>query len=471
MSLKNIDNIMRDMNLSKYLTSIMVLFYIPLIIFDIPFRDDLSRLYGSYIDLFLLGRPAADIVFSIISFGSPGPNLSPLPKIISLAFLCMTSIVIYRRFFESKGLVGALAVFLLLANPFILQNFAYQYDSLPMTMAIFLSSIAYCLDVKSIYKRLILITSLLFISLCLYQAGIIVCACLVICGILQSICAGKSLNELFVKNIHFLLAAIIAVLFYYFIIIHNNNQLSSRGELASLDGIFNNFRFISNKLKELYGSKYEVCVVILSFIIISCSLYLILNNKNSCAIFIPLLFIALVFVSLLPSGILKEGFVGPRTLMALGSLWIALAIVFKLFKVPSYIILITFLILLSNSFMIAFGFTGELREQESRYNTATTQIINYTLNEKNNSYKTVHVHNKLSKSKQEKNYIAMNSFIDWMNPEEAWVFRFFLKNHGEDRVVNDWTDGGGDIPNESIDFDNKYFYSIKSGDGIHIILK
>ncbi|WP_370607287.1 glucosyltransferase domain-containing protein [Citrobacter werkmanii] len=468
---KRINNIISEFNYRNVLGFTIFIYYISLIVFDYPFRDDLSRSYGGYVDLFLLGRPLADTLYNIISFGLPVANISPLPKIISLALVICSSIIVYKYFFSSRGLVGAIACFLFLSNPFILQNFAYQYDSLPMTASILLTCIAACLNTKSLLTTFIIALSLLLMSLCLYQASIIICACLVLCRIIKSVISNQSIKETISIGFVYTLAAIIALTIYYLLVINGNNQLTSRGGIAAVNGIISNYVFINDRLSDLYSWLWVYLIALLPLLVLVVTLYYYNNGVGINALLVIPLLVLLFVLSLFPSLVLKEGFVGPRTLMAFSAFWIGISILLTSTFYTRIFCVLIYLLLMINSFMISFGFNGELRAQQVRYSTVSNQVLNYTLSPINNDVKKVIVHNKLSKWKEEKNYIKMNKFIDWMNPEEAWAFRFYLRNHGEHRVVSDWSDSGGRIPGKRSDLDTIYFSSIRDNDTLHIIMK
>ncbi|EKI2863937.1 hypothetical protein PD365_004856, partial [Escherichia coli] len=110
---------MRISKNEKYLSLIMIAFYLPFLLSDLPFRDDLSRTYWGFVGLSQLGRPLADIVYSLVGFGYEGVNLSPMPKIIALLIILSSAIFSYRTLFNSIGATGLLSLSIFFANPFI----------------------------------------------------------------------------------------------------------------------------------------------------------------------------------------------------------------------------------------------------------------------------------------------------------------------------------------------------------------
>ncbi|HGG8838781.1 TPA: glucosyltransferase domain-containing protein, partial [Enterobacter hormaechei subsp. xiangfangensis] len=156
----------------KYLSLIIIAFYLPFLLSDLPFRDDLSRTYWGFVGLSQLGRPLADIAYSLVGFGYEGVNLSPMPKIIALSLLLSSAIFSYRKLFNSTGVTGLLSLSIFFANPFIIQNFAYQYDCFPMALSILLSTVSVLYRPRSSYFYFLSSSLLLASAISLYQASI-----------------------------------------------------------------------------------------------------------------------------------------------------------------------------------------------------------------------------------------------------------------------------------------------------------
>lgn len=116
---------------------ISLLFIYPLINYGIYFRDDLDRSVTGYYGWSVLGRPLADLVSQLAS-ASAGKLLDifPYSLIASGIFIAASSLLI-KKFLDTyevknSGFSAALLVF----NPFMLQNLAYKFDSLSMSLSL-----------------------------------------------------------------------------------------------------------------------------------------------------------------------------------------------------------------------------------------------------------------------------------------------------------------------------------------------
>lgn len=127
-----------------FYSGIALLFIYPLIQAGIFYRDDLDRAITGQYGWRGLGRPVADILMKVLSAsGHYNLDLYPYTMIASCLFIGGASLLLSdhlsRLEVPSHKLVAALLIF----NPFMLQNIAYRYDSLGMSIAFFLAVMAY----------------------------------------------------------------------------------------------------------------------------------------------------------------------------------------------------------------------------------------------------------------------------------------------------------------------------------------
>nr|CBX82211.1 Uncharacterized 55.3 kDa protein in gtrB 5'region [Erwinia amylovora ATCC BAA-2158] len=147
-----------------------LLFIYPIIQSGVFYRDDLDRSITGQYGWRGLGRPVADILMKILSAsGHYNLDLFPYTMIASCLFIAGASLLLSRHLIKldipNEKIVAALLIF----NPFILQNMAYRYDCLGMSVAFFLATMAYTYDNSSVFKSISvkIITGVL--SLTLYQ--------------------------------------------------------------------------------------------------------------------------------------------------------------------------------------------------------------------------------------------------------------------------------------------------------------
>lgn len=151
---------------------IAILYFMPAILSDRYYIDDIGRSIYGYSDWIYNGRPLADFVMKSLNFGMPLVDLSPATQILSVALLS------YFLSCASYAFTGTLnyknilipSIFFL-SNPFFLENISYKFDSLPMTLS--LCAIILCFILSGgIFFRLVLGVAMIVSSLSLYQASI-----------------------------------------------------------------------------------------------------------------------------------------------------------------------------------------------------------------------------------------------------------------------------------------------------------
>ncbi|WP_222888223.1 glucosyltransferase domain-containing protein [Enterobacter sp. C2] len=156
-----------------FITFILSLIYCSgLIIAGMNYLDDYGRYLGGYTGWSINGRPFADLLMTAFNFGSPLLDLSPLPLIMSLMILSVSGLIITSKFLTHENVyIRSVVAFLLIANPFFLENLSFKYDILPMSLSILALSLAFYKT--SIYKvDFLLPIFLIFVSLGLYQASL-----------------------------------------------------------------------------------------------------------------------------------------------------------------------------------------------------------------------------------------------------------------------------------------------------------
>ena len=323
-----------------FITFALSLFYCSgLIIAGINYLDDYGRYLGGYTGWSINGRPFADLLMTAFNFGSPLLDLSPLPLIISLMILSASGLIITNKFINhEKVYIKSVAAFLLIANPFFLENLSFKYDIFPMSLSILAISLTFCKT--NVYKLdIFLPIFLLFISLGLYQASL---GIFIILSSLEfidfTINSDKSLKTRLVvvltRGIQFFLAYVL----YKFIIVQyfvageyslnlaRTIQLNAEGAMTVLNNFYKFNIFIGN-----YIDSMPKALVAWYILVLTGSLCFLTNKvwKRSKSFFniitlliSPLLFYVFSFAHFL---ILENTVTTSRVMISFGAALIALA--------------------------------------------------------------------------------------------------------------------------------------------------
>lgn len=158
--------------LARWLTffCLYALFAMPIILANTAYIDDLGRSLRGYAQWNNVGRPITNILMRAVNFDRRTlTNLAPLPLLLSIVVLSLASA------WASIGLrlrlgVGMLALGIVVCNPFFLENLSYQFDSLPMSLAVCSAMMPLLLSESTNQKALFLFGFVaVLVSLNLYQ--------------------------------------------------------------------------------------------------------------------------------------------------------------------------------------------------------------------------------------------------------------------------------------------------------------
>lgn len=164
------------MNKNKYFylySLLLFLWCLPFLFYQDFYRDDYTRLVSGYAGWENAGRPLATLLYNLLSMNiGTISNLYPLPmflSILSLAYVFSKLHENIKRYHSAfSDWIITPAILLIVANPFFIQNLAYQYDVLPMCLALATSLLAF-LILDNSKKNIAISVLLLVISLSFYQ--------------------------------------------------------------------------------------------------------------------------------------------------------------------------------------------------------------------------------------------------------------------------------------------------------------
>lgn len=314
-------------------TGLALLFVYPLIQAGIFYRDDLDRSITGQYGWRGLGRPVADILMKILSAsGHSNLDLFPYTLIASCLFIAGSSFAL-SNYLKQRNVSHAVAISaLLIFNPYLLQNIAYRYDSLGMSVAFFLAVISYTYR----HQHLILQTAVKLIAgilcLTLYQP----CANIFI-GLLAIDIAVIAVKQTSTLKSSVRLTArktLLFLAFYLFYTLIFSPKNNARAELIPLNerGL-EHLAMTLNALKDLVFAYFHQPVYLyflvpatIAFMVMFFSFY---TQKQKIISFIIYSAISLLIflVSLMgPTIFLQDAPVYPRTLVSFSVIMVIIAI-------------------------------------------------------------------------------------------------------------------------------------------------
>lgn len=147
----NFDSFHKEKISFTILAFLSILFIYPLLSYGVYFRDDLDRAVTGYYGWSNSGRPLAELIISIVSAsGDRLLDFFPYTLIFSSISVALSCLLVKKLLDDYECPNSLISSSLLIFNPFMLQNLAYRYDSLSMSLAFFLAILSYTYSHKDI---------------------------------------------------------------------------------------------------------------------------------------------------------------------------------------------------------------------------------------------------------------------------------------------------------------------------------
>lgn len=114
------------------------LYATPILLLNNMYYDDIGRSIYGYFSWGIDGRPLSDVIMKMLILGSPATDISPYPQIICLIIMSLLCYMMHKQFNPSQkfGWICFTPVFL---SPFFIQNIAFKFDSLVMSLSVILA--------------------------------------------------------------------------------------------------------------------------------------------------------------------------------------------------------------------------------------------------------------------------------------------------------------------------------------------
>lgn len=133
-------------SIGSFFVSIFIVFSCLIRFFssNIYYIDDMTRtVSGSGWDI--VGRPLSSLTMQVLSGGRFVQDLSPLTQVLGVIFVTLAAYLLSLSFLKGGeiNLLRILFILVIALNPYMLEIYAYKYDSLPYPMGVFFAALAY----------------------------------------------------------------------------------------------------------------------------------------------------------------------------------------------------------------------------------------------------------------------------------------------------------------------------------------
>lgn len=280
----------RDRRFTITLLSLCIIYIIPIVLADRYYVDDLGRSQWGYSSWSTNGRPLADLLMRLLGFGGENIiDISPLTLIFSVLVFVFSAYYYFKSNFGDTGPVfSAVIFFFAFANPFLLENLSYKFDSLPMIIALSLLVFAF-VNIGSKTKCWLLSVFVILASLCLYQAAIGFFVCLAVMEFVQQY-AKATLHPVNVVSIYkSAIARIMQLLSAYVVyavfiapkyVTGDYNAIHSKPIELNTHGLsvaLNNIHIYASKIINHFGALHYQLFVFFAFLF--CCLFILLYKN------------------------------------------------------------------------------------------------------------------------------------------------------------------------------------------------
>lgn len=423
-----------------------LIWIIPILLANNLYRDDYVRQIQKTTIWEYAGRPFASWLYNIISL-SPFEihNLYPLPTLLS-GLVSFAGLYLLHQIFQPvilKNKISKIMIYpaigFVFFNPFILQNWLYQYDVLSMILALFISIFVFYLKLSK--KNFGYSILFLIIALGMYQPATPVFVFLVLINNIINIkqYVSKMFSSLYYGAIY-----ILSHIGYYVLVKFLLPIPMVRGEILHTNGYFEHFKYNAIKFLEMINSLHisNMFIGIFSLFLILFSIFAALKSSESLKekiisiISIPSLF----FFIWGPLSILEEPLEYPREFMSAG---ILISLFFVLIFNKEKIRIIGILSIPLLFYFYACLILVQISQySQNKYENENINDMSYHLYQNENAYKSIMIfsYGQISEeklSKKIKRYLPYAGIMS--KPDYRWQIRYRMAVKGMNYTASTYT--------------------------------
>lgn len=348
------------------------LFVLPIIIANVPYMDDNTRMDNGVAYWEYEGRPLTTILFKILNFNLYEiANVAPMPLLIGLFFVIFTINYATDKMSAKKTIFNIIPFTFIICNPFFLQNMSYQFDSIGhlFSVGFIILSLFYSSDNK--YKQHIFPVIAVILSCASYQPTsnlYIGLYCVIFLFDLNRSKYEKSLTHIFRYISYYILGCSIYYLLYFIGFTYFFVEISNRNHIINFSQLFLSYKISFNEFLNLYllinhgltGILINISIIFILTNVLFKSFLIYKKEENRSerlvkTIFTLLIPFGLVFSILGPFVLLQELFFNPRDFPSVGAFFMVFGFSFYYFDFHNYLkkvfIFLWLICLFSFSFM------------------------------------------------------------------------------------------------------------------------
>ena len=358
-------------------------FILPLIIANVPYMDDHTRLDNGYGYWEIEGRPFTTLLFKVLNFNlTTIYNIAPLPLLVGVFFFACSVFYCTNKMNLKSSFINIFPFTLLICNPFFLQNMSYQYDSIGHLFSLGFILFAFFYKNNNKYKQFIVPPLLIAFSCASYQPTSNMYIALFAVSILFNL--SKKNDEKILKytgkHVLYYLSGILLYYAVYFIgFSFLFTEQANRNHLIHFSQIISSYEISLNEFINLisyFKNDVSLYLIIIGAILLPVNIvYKIYNIVKSTmersekfySILIILFLPLLLFFSIWgPFILLKELFFNPRDFPVIGIFCMLIGFSFSLLDKKYYISTLFNIAILLCTFSFSYMY-GNILNQDYMY--------------------------------------------------------------------------------------------------------
>lgn len=374
---------------------VCLLFVLPLIIANVPYMDDHTRLDNGYGYWEIEGRPLTTLLFKLLNFNlTTIYNIAPLPLLVGVFFFSYSVYYATNKMNLKNTILNIFPFILLVCNPFFLQNMSYQYDSIGHLFSVGFILLAFFYQNNNKYKQFLVSSLLIAASCASYQPTSNMYIALFCVSILFNISKkdNEGIMKYTIRHISYYLSGILIYYVLYFIgFSFLFTEQANRNHLISINQIMASYEFSMNELINLlsyFKDDISLYLIIIAAILLPINIiYRIYNITKSnmehkeqlySIVMLILLPLLLLFSIWGPFILLKELFFNPRDFPVMGVFCMLISFSFSLVDKKYFINVIfniaIFLCVFSFSYMYGNALNQDYTYRKYVYDSISNNI-------------------------------------------------------------------------------------------------
>lgn len=435
-----------NIELLKKITIINLLYALPLIISSRLYVDDIFRATSGWMGYWNYdARPFVVYVMKLLNIGSVISDISPLPLILSISLMSITSCFVASRVTHKTNWLVAFASSLLCLSPLYIENLSFSFDGVTISIAVFLAifSAGYEGRFSIPFKAL-----LIFIMLGMYQPAISSYIGMSAIVFVTSLNNKTPIKKAIVDGLYNLLALVASYSLYRPIIsklFPESDYFFKKGESIGGDYLSTLSYNLMNSIESIYH--WIGVYFLISFAMFTIAILLIsikVDNKKSKIPLIVFGGIAIAFSAIGPIIATKNPVILPRVFVGYSLVICFSSLLFvnveRLRFVP--------VVLVVMSFLCMYSYNGAMRGEENR-NIAIAQDIQYLVSSAPDKISEINISGNAGRSSIAIQAEHKYPLLTWVVPRYFSTPRLsgaFLSLHGIDIPVRS---GGKEISDSS----------------------